>query len=354
MTEPSPVAGLGVPLGFTPSATVVAFPFTTGGEVTNTVSGAAQNAFVTKRAYLQDGAAPVLTAVAAANVLTATTDPATAGDVVMVGENDYEFVTALTEAKASVLFTVTEGALPDDGDTVTIGSTVYTWKTTLSSGPAVAFEVLIGANDEAAATNLAKAINDSGTEGTHYGTGTTVHPTVAATDNTDGTLTIRAKSVGTAGNAIACTDSDGDTAFATATLLGGVNAVPGEVLIGAAGINSVANLAAAINGSGTEGTTYATGTAAVANATAVVSGGGSLVLTVTADAAGDEGNAIVFASEDFGTMTNEDGYLVGGQDAILFILEPGIVYRLPSTNGVTKFAVKGVAEAGTLVYCTAV
>jgi hypothetical protein len=46
-----------------------------------------------------------------------------------------------------------------DGDTVTIGGVVFTMKTTLSVGPAVAGEVLIGANAAASITNLAAAIN---------------------------------------------------------------------------------------------------------------------------------------------------------------------------------------------------
>lgn len=46
-----------------------------------------------------------------------------------------------------------------DADTLTIGGVVFTFKTTLSTGPAVAGEVLLGANIAATHTNLTAAIN---------------------------------------------------------------------------------------------------------------------------------------------------------------------------------------------------
>lgn len=52
---------------------------------------------------------------------------------------------------------------PTDGDTVTIGGVVFTFKTTLSSGPAVAGEILIGGSADAARANLAAMLNAPGT-----------------------------------------------------------------------------------------------------------------------------------------------------------------------------------------------
>lgn len=46
-----------------------------------------------------------------------------------------------------------------DGQTITLGGVVFTTKTTLSSSPAVAGEVLIGANAAATIINLAAALN---------------------------------------------------------------------------------------------------------------------------------------------------------------------------------------------------
>lgn len=50
-----------------------------------------------------------------------------------------------------------------DGETITINGVVLTLKTALSAGPAIAGEVLIGANAAASLTNLAAAINAPGT-----------------------------------------------------------------------------------------------------------------------------------------------------------------------------------------------
>lgn len=56
-----------------------------------------------------------------------------------------------------VLLTISTSV--SDADTLTINGVVFTWKTTLSTGPAVAGEILIGANAAANHTNLAAALN---------------------------------------------------------------------------------------------------------------------------------------------------------------------------------------------------
>lgn len=66
---------------------------------------------------------------------------------------------------------------PADGNTVTIGSRVFTFRTALT--PA-ANEVLIGGSLFAALTNLAYAINGTGTAGVSYATGTAAHASVRA------------------------------------------------------------------------------------------------------------------------------------------------------------------------------
>lgn len=53
--------------------------------------------------------------------------------------------------------------LASDGDTITIGGVVFTLKTSLSSGPAVAGEVVLGSTFADTITNLAAAINTPGT-----------------------------------------------------------------------------------------------------------------------------------------------------------------------------------------------
>jgi hypothetical protein len=63
--------------------------------------------------------------------------------------------------------TLTISVTPTDGDTVTINGVVFTFKTTLT-GAATLGEVLIGGSASASNTNLAKALDDSGTVDTHY------------------------------------------------------------------------------------------------------------------------------------------------------------------------------------------
>ena len=58
---------------------------------------------------------------------------------------------------------------PTDGDTVLIGGVIFTFKTTLSSGPAVAGEVLISGSADAARANLVALVNTPGTS-TTFGT----------------------------------------------------------------------------------------------------------------------------------------------------------------------------------------
>jgi len=63
--------------------------------------------------------------------------------------------------------TMTISVQPTDGDYLTINGVVFTFKDALT-GSSTLGEVLIGGSASAANTNLAKAINDSGTVDTHY------------------------------------------------------------------------------------------------------------------------------------------------------------------------------------------
>jgi hypothetical protein len=106
---------------------------------------------------------------------------------------------------------------PANNQTVTIGSTVYTYKTVLTGA---AFEIFIGANVTENAANLAAAINAGAGAGSLYGTGTTAHPDVTATSSS-GTITITAASSGTAGNAIATTETLNNFTWVAAATAGG-------------------------------------------------------------------------------------------------------------------------------------
>ena len=124
---------------------------------------------------------------------------------------------------------VSTGTAVSDGEKVTIGATVYTFKTTLSTTPAVPYEVLIGVSAAAQMTNLTAAIMATSGAGTTYGTGTAIHPTVsgavADTDDIDLTAKIR----GVAGNLIATTDDSAELSWGSedVTLVDGIDGTVG-------------------------------------------------------------------------------------------------------------------------------
>lgn len=107
-----------------------------------------------------------------------------------------------------------------DADEVVIGSVTYTLVDTLAAPN----DVLIGASAAETAANLVAAINGAAGEGTTYGTGTVAHPDVSA-ELSGTTVAVTARVGGTAGNAIATTESGTGTSWAAATLTGGVAAV---------------------------------------------------------------------------------------------------------------------------------
>lgn len=117
--------------------------------------------------------------------------------------------------------TLTASTQPSNNDTVTIGATTYTFKTTLSTGPAVANEVLIGANVAATHTNLTAAINGSAGAGTTYGTGTTANASATAVAGAT-TTALTAIATYTSGNSVVTTEAGSNTSFGAATLTGGL------------------------------------------------------------------------------------------------------------------------------------
>lgn len=107
-----------------------------------------------------------------------------------------------------------------DGDTVTVDTLVYTFKTTLTGA---AYEVLIGGSNANALSNFKLAVNASGTAGTNYGTGTQKHPTTAGSTLTGTTLLFKANNLGTSGNTIATTTTSAGASFGATTLTNGSN-----------------------------------------------------------------------------------------------------------------------------------
>lgn len=194
------------------------------------------------------------------STLTSNATAATSGDTVTVGGKTYTAKTALTEAKATGTYTNASTAVA--GTTVTIDGITYTYQAAISSTLEQPYAVLLGANATASLANLIKAIDDSGTEGTHYGIGTDAHPRVSGVSSDATTAVVTYDVVGVKGNSALTTENSAGSWGATA-LTGGVDPVANEVLIGntANGAEFLDNLKVAIDNGAGEGTVYSTGTA---------------------------------------------------------------------------------------------
>lgn len=113
-----------------------------------------------------------------------------------------------------------DGTIPADGDTVTINTTVYTFKTTLTPTEG---QVLIGGSAAVALDNLKSAINHTGVPGTAYSCAA-AHATVEATTNTDTRQTVVARAYGTAANSYPLEVTDANMSVSAATMADGVAA----------------------------------------------------------------------------------------------------------------------------------
>lgn len=129
---------------------------------------------------------------------------------------------------------LTVTAIPSDGETVTIGTQTYTWKTTLTP---VADEVLIGASIDDSLDNLVAAINLDAGAGTKYAAATTANANARAERNATGVLTAIATTAGVIGNSIATTETMAFGSWGAVTLEGAVDgalngiATPDDVAI---------------------------------------------------------------------------------------------------------------------------
>jgi hypothetical protein len=243
------------------------------------------------------------------------------GETITIGSKVYTMKTALTGVKATGLIT-SDATAPDDGDTVTIEGKTYTFKTTLSS-PAQMNEVLIGASAAAALDNLKIAINASGgTEGTEYSVGTTAHSLVTATTNTNTTQLVEARQFGTAANEYSLAETSAHLAWGDAkmgtvvtTEVAGVANVVDEVLIGADAATSLDNLKLAINNSATEGTQYSYGTKAHPEVTATTNADDSQIVQAIDMAVGEDlATTETAANASWGATTLASG--VADQNAV--------------------------------------
>ena len=147
------------------------------------------------------------------------------GDVMIQGDKVVAFSDAV---KASGTLTAS-GAISAN-ETVTIGSTTYTFKSTL----AAANDVKIGTTVADTLNNLVKAINASGVAGTDYGTGTVANASASAELATAATVKVTALVGGTAGNSVATTETGTNLSFGGATLANGAATGNGSKVSGVA------------------------------------------------------------------------------------------------------------------------
>lgn len=202
----------------------------------------------------------------------------TAGDTITIGSKTYTFRSSLTGVKATGVLNA--AGVFTDGETVSINGKTYTMKATLSN-PAQANEVLIGASAAASLDNLKLAINGGSTAyptaadasgmGSTWSTGTVRHDNVIATTNTNTDQTIEARDYGTAANSYATTETGANCSWGGSTMSGGVANVVNEVKIGSTAAETLDFLKDAINNTavtGAEGTAYSAGTKAHPEVTA--------------------------------------------------------------------------------------
>jgi hypothetical protein len=129
-------------------------------------------------------------------------------------------VRALGAGAVKATGTLTFTGQPADTETVVLGGTTYTYKTTLT---ATANQVKIGTTEAISIQNLRDAINAlPGGAGTTYGTGTTANVSASAKSVTATTLVAEALVSGTAGNSIASTETVTNASWGASTLAGGV------------------------------------------------------------------------------------------------------------------------------------
>lgn len=140
-----------------------------------------------------------------------------ADTVVLRTIEEYVIGTTPTAMAASGQLIAT--ANPANSDTVTIDGKTYTLQTTLTN---VDGNVQLGATMLATLQNLMKAINLTGAAGVDYAAAMTLHATVTAVAVEVETLFVRAKTGGTAGNALATTEASTVLSWVAATLLGGL------------------------------------------------------------------------------------------------------------------------------------
>lgn len=159
---------------------------------------------------------------------------------------DETVIASGTAAGVKAVGTLTgDGTVVSDGDTVTIGSKVYTFQATLTNVDGHVH--IVSGNASATLTNLFHAINNSGgTSGTDYAAATTANTDVVATNPSGTTVVATAINAGSASNAVATTEASTHLSWGATTLTGGSNAtVSGIAALMVTALNASALIAGA-------------------------------------------------------------------------------------------------------------
>lgn len=110
-----------------------------------------------------------------------------------------------------------------NNNTVTVNGKVYTYKTALTPTEG---QVLIGADADGSLTNLASAINHTGTPGTDYSCAA-ANPDASSGAVAAHALTFTARTAGASGNALTLAKTAATLTVGGATFAGGVDGTPG-------------------------------------------------------------------------------------------------------------------------------
>lgn len=146
--------------------------------------------------------------------------------VPVTGSGDGKLRVYETKNLLPVATLTSDAVIPADGDTVTIGASVYTLKTALTAST-TAGQVLIGGSAAQALENLKAAINlgvnslNQGA-GIAYGSLTTINLSATAFTLTATTLFLVSRLGSTAGDTIASTETSTHLSFGGATFVDGV------------------------------------------------------------------------------------------------------------------------------------
>lgn len=244
-----------------------------------------------------------------------------------------------------------------DGDTVTIGATVYRFKNT----PAQAYDVKRnGTTADTTLANLVKAINGTGLgDGSDYFAGTVAHPSVTAGAVTAHATLLTARIGGTAANAVATTETSSHLSFGSVTLTGGASVITtkGSDIVALIALTpNAAALVTAANAAANDGTGLVTAltstpltggfdasitSTAAQVAAAIAALPAAAALVDTANHAGNDGTGIVTAMAVTPLTGGVDGFTT------LFNVSGSVIAALVAYSAVTPVGASGTLVAGT-------